>query len=384
MIKRITIKNFKSLENVTVELGDVTVLVGRSGTGKTNFVDAIRYLRDFSVFYGQTSKPIYQNWQKLSAATSEDTTIKISLDFQVHGIVEEFCYSLSIVPDPQKPPVSNELLRLGDNILFHQMDGKWLVEPSLVQVPKAGPPALGRIPSISEVVIAYTAVTSSIGCYHFPATVLTSSNNASEKKHATSVGLLDDASNYLAALKEIVMNLRDLSIRKNIMASLQRINPLISAVELDSIQGPKNVIVGHKLNGKTLSLTLDQESDGFRRFYAHLLALYQQPPKQTLFFEEPENGIYPGALSLLADEFKAAPATGRGQVVLTTHSPRLLDHFDVDQIRVVELDGFQTRIGKLAKEQREALKENLLEPGELLTVDPARIDEGELEGASDA
>ena len=94
-----------------------------------------------------------------------------------------------------------------------------------------------------------------------------------------------------------------------------------------------------------------------------------------MVFEEPENGIYPGALALLADEFKAAPAAGRGQVILTTHSPKLLDHFPADEIRVVVLDGFQTSIGRISQEQQESLKEQLLEPGELLTVDPARIAE---------
>ncbi len=119
---------------------------------------------------------------------------------------------------------------------------------------------------------------------------------------------------------------------------------------------------------------LAQESDGFRRFYAHLLALYQTPPKQTLLFEEPENGIYPGALELLADEFKAAPEADRGQVLLTTHSPALSDHFSADQIRVVELVDLETRIGPLVEEQRSAIAEELLHTGELLTVDPARVE----------
>ena len=81
-----------------------------------------------------------------------------------------------------------------------------------------------------------------------------------------------------------------------------------------------------------------------------------------------------GAIALLADEFKSAPEAGRGQVILTTHSPNLLDQFDADDIRVVELDGFRTRIGKGSQEQREAIKERLLVPGELLTVDHARIE----------
>lgn len=58
---------------------------------------------------------------------------------------------------------------------------------------------------------------------------------------------------------------------------------------------------------------------------------------------------------------------------MTTHSPKLLDYFDVDQIRVVELDGLATRIGPVSTEQKEAIREKLLDAGELLTVDPARI-----------
>ena len=164
-------------------------------------------------------------------------------------------------------------------------------------------------------------------------------------------------------------------ISRSVKRRIRRgVNGYVVSVELDSIQNPTTAVVGHTLGDKTLTLPLKTESDGFRRFYAHLLALYQSPPKQTLIFEEPENGIYPGALSLLADEFKAAAESGRGQVLLTTHSPRLLDHFEADQIRVVELRNLETHIGTLANEQREAIEEQLLDVGELLTADPARME----------
>ncbi|HUT90721.1 MAG TPA: ATP-binding protein [Thermoguttaceae bacterium] len=301
--------------------------------------------------------------------------MSFELEFDVKGIQESFTYCVTLDQDGPSGPVTRESLRLGDQTFFAQAEGRWEVEPQLVSVPQPGPPAIGRIPSISEIVIAYTALTSAIGCYDFPATVLGDMDQRAGKTRIS--GLNDDASNYLQTLKDIVSNLQDLNLRKSITATLQRLNPSVSAVELDSIQQPKHAVVGHKFDEKTLALTLAQESGGFRRFYAHLLALYQLPPKQTLVFEEPENGIYPGALGLLADEFKDAPSAGRGQVILTTHSPRLLDHFSEDQIRVVDLDGFQTRIGRISREQREALQEQLLEPGELLTVDPARIEDTE-------
>ena len=40
---------------------------------------------------------------------------------------------------------------------------------------------------------------------------------------------------------------------------------------------------------------------------------------------------------------------------------------------MVELAGMETRIGLISAAQKEAIREKLLEPGELLTVDPARM-----------
>jgi predicted ATPase len=162
------------------------------------------------------------------------------------------------------------------------------------------------------------------------------------------------------------------------------VNETVRSVELDSIQNPQRVIVGHQIGPARIPLHLSQESDGFRRYYAHLLSLYQTPPKQVLMFEEPENGVYPGALRNLAEEFAAAPREGRGQILLTTQSPALLDGFEPDQIRVVELDPAtqQTRIGPLDPAQADTVRERLLEPGELLTVDTARIASTVTAGAS--
>lgn len=103
---------------------------------------------------------------------------------------------------------------------------KTCVEFSPVSVPRPGEPAIGRIPAISEIVIAYTALTSGIGWHYFPATVLA----AKQKGTAAISGLQDNASNYLQTLKEIARNLQDLNVRKNIIATLQRLNPTITAL----------------------------------------------------------------------------------------------------------------------------------------------------------
>jgi predicted ATPase len=372
MIHRFRVTNFKSISDMSVELSPVTVLVGRSGTGKSNFVNALRFLRDILSSQPQAAN-VQQAWgQSRPAAAQSAATSTFAVEFSIAGIEERFKYELELAsPGPMARPVI-ERLDLGNKCLFHQQNhagqGKWVVPPDLVQALTPGPISLGRIPSISEVVIAFTALTSGIGCYQFSDDVLKS---VAQGDFATNLN--DVATNFLGTVKGIVSNLEDLNVRKSILASLQRVNSSVSAVELNDLLNPSAIVVGHRFDGKTLALQLSQESDGFRRFYAHLLALYQRPPKQTLVFEHPEDGIYPGALSLLADEFKAAPRNGRGQILLTTHSPKLLDEFDADQIRVVEIDGFTTRIGNMSDEQREAIRDKLLDPGELLTTDPARM-----------
>ena len=376
MIHRIRIQNFKSLRDVTVDLSPITVFIGKSGTGKTNFASAIRFLRDYLVLSPQPQ--LLQQDGACKCATNPSGPIEFQVEFDVPGFTDRFVYRLSLDERDIRRAPRAESLTSGDRTVFRQVrqDAKrgynsvWEVEPSLVSPPQAGSVALGRLPGIEEVVVAYTALTAAIGVYAFPYTVL--STRTAPSRGETVFGLADDGGNFLELLQDIASSLQNVMTRKGIAATLRQINASVASLELDSLQNPQKVIVAHRLKDKILPLDLTQESAGFRLFYAQLLALYQTPPKQTLVFEEPENGIYPGALELLADEFKAAPDAERGQVLLTTHSPALLDYFVAEQIRVVELVDLETRIGPLAEEQREALREQLLHAGELLTVDPAR------------
>ena len=383
MIRKIRIQNFKSLRDVTVDLDPVTVFVGTSGVGKTNLVTALAFFRDYisSESHGATPNQ-HSNY---FCATNPDGTISFDVEFDVPGFSNDrFRYSLALTSGAgfgtrQLGGPKSEQLQFGKRILFsqtqkpkaqHVSDLQWTVEPALVPLPPPGQLAIGRLAAIEEVTVALTALTTGVGVYSFPFDVLAKPSQTNGDS-----GLSDDAGNYLTVIKEIATNLRDIHLRKEITAALRRINSTVGSVDLDSISEPSKVVVSHRFGEKTLPLDLPQESTGFRRFYAHLLALYQTPSKQTLVFEEPENGIHPGALSLLADEFKIAPAAGRGQVILTTQSPSLLDHFSAEPIRVVELEQLETKVGPLVAEQREAITERLLHTGELLTTDLARREE---------
>lgn len=389
MIKRIKICDFKSIRKLDLALDPVTVLVGRSGTGKSNIVQAIRFLRN--LLLNQREAVSHEGgWERILPVGEQRTGTLIEITFSPPGQDRDYEYSLGFgVPHHMRAQSSmdqhilTERLGLGQEVLFSgamSADKGWVWDkaPAIEPMPTySGSPFLGRFPSSEKVVSAYAALSSAIGYYHFPATTLLSGPNSLPGMEflRTIPGLWDNASNFREIMRGITQDFQKPHVRKSIMASLQAVNPSIVSVELDSLINPQRAVVGHDAAGRIFELSLDQESDGLRRFYAHLLALHQSPPKLTLIFEEPENAIFPGALTLLADELKAAPRENRGQVILTTHSPTLLDSFDVDSVRAVEMRDGKTIVGPVSKEQRDAVKEHLLTTGDLLTVDRAKIED---------
>ena len=120
---------------------------------------------------------------------------------------------------------------------------------------------------------------------------------------------------------------------------------------------------------------LAQESDGTLRMLGLLTALYQASgPRSTgrelLAIEEPEIALHPGALTVLADELKAA--SRRRQLLVTTQSPDLIARFPAANLRVVERIAGVTHIAPLDETQRRVIEDQLFDAGELLRSEGLR------------
>jgi predicted ATPase len=372
MIKRVRICNFKSLGDVTVDLEPITVLIGRSGTGKTNFVQAFRFLRDYLISRNLgTTLPQYGGWERILCVTaSKPIRLLYDITFEVAGETDTYNYLISFQQSVQGSGLvhDEEKLSLGERVLFHRQQRKWLQPPPILNPPAPADVMLGAVTGVQEITIAYLMLTNGIGCYDFPSTIFLQSPPGASGTE----GLADNGGNWLQAFQTFVNNLASLNHWRSIVATLRCLNHSVHDVNI-RLPEKNTIAVSHSMrNGPPLLLDLTQESEGFRRFLAHLLALYQSPPKPTLIFEEPEKGIHPGALTALAEEFKVCATKRGGQIILTTHSPELLNQFGAESIRVAMMEGSQTQIGPLRPEQFEGLKEHLLDPGELLTVVPAQ------------
>ena len=119
--------------------------------------------------------------------------------------------------------------------------------------------------------------------------------------------------------------------------------------------------------GRELWFDLSQESDGTIRLLAMLTALFQDPASSLIGLEEPELAIHPGAMAVLADTMKEASL--RGQVLVATHSPDLINLLPIESIRAVTAEDGSTRVGRVAEHQLKSVKDNLFSPGELHSME---------------
>ena len=74
-------------------------------------------------------------------------------------------------------------------------------------------------------------------------------------------------------------------------------------------------------------------SDGSIRFICLAAALLQPEPPSTIIIDEPEIGLHPAAITILAELIQQAAQ--RTQLIIATQSPALIDQFGIDDIVVV-------------------------------------------------
>lgn len=108
-------------------------------------------------------------------------------------------------------------------------------------------------------------------------------------------------------------------------------------------------------------------SDGTLRVLAILTALYVGPPPALLCVEEPENSLHPSVIDNLLTEFRDAAERGT-QVIITSHSPYLLNrlNLDVDAAFFVDRPGGAARFTPLPGDERTAREMERFGLGELL------------------
>ncbi len=158
--------------------------------------------------------------------------------------------------------------------------------------------------------------------------------------------------------------------KPEVVAGLGRLTGDVNDVKVSKAASYLVAQFRHGANGQGKWFDAAQESDGTLRVAGILTVLLQEPPLPLVGVEEPELTVHPGALPLLMDYLRQA--SDRSQVLLTTHSPELLNLVEADEVRVVVRSTSGTHICGMAEDQRDAVAKGLLRLGELMTAEGRR------------
>ena len=119
-------------------------------------------------------------------------------------------------------------------------------------------------------------------------------------------------------------------------------------------------------------------SDGTLRALGILAAFFQKSIPTLIAIEEPESTIHPEALGSILDVIRSFARST--QIVVTTHSPELLDAkwIQPEHLRIVTWQNGVTRVCPLGKASVKALQAHLMGAGEQLRSNALRADEVEI------
>jgi predicted ATPase len=382
-LSRIRIRNYKSISKCDVSLGSVTVLVGRNGSGKSNFLDAIRFVVDAlvsSLDHAIKSRGGIEAVRRRS--TGHPRNFAISFDMNLPEW-RNSTYGFEVAARQQGGfIIKRERLHLRNarneiEAQYEVEDGQLKVH-SVESMPPVSPDRLYLVNAAGLPIFrpVYDALVS-VGFYNLVPEAMKElqSPDAGELLHR-------DGSN----IASVMARLSDTKpkIKDRIKAYLETIVPGISEVDRIPL-GPRETlqfrqrVVGSQHPWKFYAASM---SDGTLRALGILVAVMQlaerRNPVSFVGIEEPETALHPAAAGALIDALREAAS--HTQVVITSHSPDLLDQVNPanDTLLVVASEEGNTRIAPVDSASHQAIKKHLYSPGDLLRMDQLQPDEADL------
>ncbi len=353
-LDKLTIKGFKSIrELVDFELKNLNVVIGGNGSGKSNLISFFRMLR--ALIDGNLNRFIRDNGGAGDVFFNGRKTtpkMKFEMKFGPRG------FRFSLVPTPENSCAIEDEARYYE----HSRYGWWRLGDSHDGTSSMVKEVLQNLPDAEYSRPVYDAI-ASWQVYHFHDT----SQSAGMRNYEIvqdNRALRPDAANiapFLLMLKEEYPDIFD-DIRNTVRLVIPFFDDFI--LEPRKSGSKEEVNISWTQRGSDYPLQPYHFSDGSIRFICLAVSLLQPDPPSTVIIDEPELGLHPAAIGILAELIQAA--SQRTQVIAATQSPTLIDHFSIEDIIVANRKDNASTFGRLdEKDFSEWLKEYSV--GELWT-----------------
>ncbi len=325
MIRKLMLKNFKSFRESAIELGPLSIILGANASGKSNFVDALRFLQGCA--RGLTLTEIFsgkweggqQVWTAIRGGESEAFNLfeqvrkfEMRLDWEIGnipGTIHRCEYELDIVMTNHEPSIVRKKLTVNEREFNHSE----LIIPDPIDTPVAWG---STNPLTAHLARVFFQGISDLNLPSF--TPATMREYVSNKR--TELGQRGEN------LSAIIFRLAsDPKQRQTLLEWLRELCPQ-EIIDFDFIETQLGdvLLAVKEPNGVTISAR--SMSDGTLRFLATVVALLHAREDSLFVLEDIDSDLHPSRLHLLVSFLEQVTASRRIQVIASTHSPYLLDH----------------------------------------------------------
>lgn len=393
-IEGILIQNYGSLKYVRMgklfsfqtgrPLGNMVTVIGPSGTGKSTLADAFGFIADCLEKGVEEACDMGNRggFHQLVSQGSEPV-IRFEIYYRETSTSKPITYELAIALDKNnRPYVLDERLRQrvekrgwpksflnlheGIGYAFEGKDG-WQddegnitgqgkrVDVNLADKRKLGISTYGAMSQYNRIVDFMNFLKSWYLCYFSP-------DSARQIQYAAPQAYLNRTGSNLNNVAQYMYR-EDKNAFERILKEIQTKLPGIKKIEPKYMENGQ-LVLRFLENGFEHPFYSQHISDGTLKLFAYYLLLNENAPRQLVFIEEPENGLYHHYLAELAHEMKSNVGNGFSkQLFVTTHSPFFVNALSPEDVWVLEkgADGFS--ISKRASEYdlvEEMSKENVL------------------------
>ena len=362
-IDRVRIKGFRSLADIEItELPDVTVMIGANGSGKSNFIrffemlswmSRSRKLGEFVGRYGGADDQLF-------GGSRQTPRMEATVGLKTEAGLNEYRLVLTYA-QPDRFIFTEEACRFSSSDRptqagWQYIKGSGYSEAKIVEAAQSGI-HLGVNSNIasSTVKLLRNCVT-----YQFHDT--SDESNLKKRWDVEDNNYLRSHGGNLAAVLHRLEQ-EDLRRFKLICHYIGRILPVFDRFVIEDSYGKVSLRWKAKWTDKTFGAHLT--SDGSLRFFAlvTLLNLPSEMLPDVILLDEPELGLHPVAIELVAHMIKSL--SGEKQVIVATQSPLLVDAFGLDEIIVLDLKDGKSELRKLNPDEFRIWIEEDFTPGQL-------------------
>lgn len=327
MLDKVTIKGFMSIRAVEeLEIRPINALIGANGSGKSNFIEALSFLQAIragrlQAYVGRAGGA--NALLHFGAKTTNRMTMSVRFQDQRNG------YEITLDATD-----ADRLYPSLEYALFYDENAPQPYWKALLVNMKNYYEAALSDEAGSGVPIQVRKFIDSWRIYHFHDTSSSSAMKTTQDLH-NNRSLRTDGSNLAAFL--YLLREKHKTSYKFIRGTVRQIAPFFDDFILEPLALNENKLrLEWKHVGSADYFDVSSFSDGTLRFIA-LATLLLQPKElrpSVILLDEPELGMHPAAIGLLAAMVKSVSV--ETQVILSTQSPTLVDNFEPQDVLVAD------------------------------------------------